>query len=799
MPNILSLSTKLWDLTVWTRDNEKPRKVLTAVLKERGEKFPDATLFFSSLQSGSFSTEKNKDTFEDAKSIALASPLCYENRDYEFEIIFKEGATSCEEKPICHFSQFVERSFRSPNESTTRGTLNFGNSVGRFTLTFQYIVEDRIQKESLYFVVFPTKMDMEHDLANIQEEIDLVYPLWRFSFLQKTDHALNRTKKPHEEFELLWIAQFTSLAKQLTKAVKLVTNAPHSRLIKVDKRVKADRLKGKLSGKLEERIQEDFKGQAFNKKYAVEKSILSFDTPENRFVKMVLDYSIHRLSRFKTIVKQKYTFGRKNSEEILSKTFYSTMNTLTKPFEQLKRAPLFKEIGEFEGLMKESLVLHQRAGYSKVYRIWQELKLYLDFMGDDTSISLRSVEELYEIWCFIEVRKILITTLGFEDCSPLKKLTTKGVEKEFGSSVGKFSFKRGDGVTALLSHEPEFKYSEKKSRKREKIYSWTTTQRPDILLEVTLRDGGKFMWIFDAKYRIETSENIHRWPLKGTSFDIIPADAINQMHRYRDALLFLSEAEEDKSLEKSRPIVGAFALYPGYFTQKDDVNPYQESIDEIGIGGFPLLPGQENWWLTQFLEKQIGKCNLGTTYPTTNSDTLYLNESLRTTTYGLNTRRHSNLVMLASVPVYKDSEYVDRFSDGTAKWYHIPVKPKDGLAIGKDLMREIEYCAVTVMNGDSISCNYLYPIVKAVIKPRGEINEFAGGTSERTDEYWLLELGEPQELKSSIKRETNACHFDLRLVTKKDFLAASSWEDIETKYPDFFQTNPRNLVSIVEV
>lgn len=87
----------------------------------------------------------------------------------------------------------------------------------------------------------------------------------------------------------------------------------------------------------------------------------------------------------------------------------------------------------------------------------------------------------------------------------------------------------------------------------------------------------------------------------------MPDDAINQMHRYRDALLY---QQQDDPIP-SRPTFGAFALYPGFMSQQPGTkNPYQEEIDRIGIGAFALLPAEDHsgsCWLQTFLEQKLGK------------------------------------------------------------------------------------------------------------------------------------------------------------------------------------------------
>ncbi len=95
---------------------------------------------------------------------------------------------------------------------------------------------------------------------------------------------------------------------------------------------------------------------------------------------------------------------------------------------------------------------------------------------------------------------------------------------------------RADGIKIRLAHEPVF--SNTKDPAFGKIYSWTTVQKPDIFLEATFLKGEKVQWIFDAKYRIADD---------GNGADRAPDDAINQMHRYRDALIHIHKTDDPKS------------------------------------------------------------------------------------------------------------------------------------------------------------------------------------------------------------------------------------------------------------
>lgn len=781
MPDILKFRGKKWQLTVWTRDNDSPRELLRSVLSDRRTEVPTEEVCFSFLLDGdesAFFEEHKLSAASGTSAFKIPSPLCYENRDYEFEFRFADSFFTDKEKPVIHRLTEIENSFRATDQRTARGTVNFKNNIGWFKLGIRYCDKKKEYRDFVAFKVFPTKIDMESDLDIILDTIDSCYPLWRFSLAQKTDVVLSRTNKPHDAFELLWLAQFKSLAEELIDAVKLICRSPHSRLLPDIKKIKAERIAGKISGKLEERIKENLLSRQYHKRYRIEKRKLSYDTPENRFVKMVLLYSVKRLKLFSARIRE---VDQVPENVRLSESFFNEIRELFSPFETLSSDPLFREIGNYDGHMRESLVLHQRAGYAKVYRIWQELKLYLDYFGSDAAISVRSVEQLYEVWCLLEIRELLLK-LGFQEGrESLRPLKTVGIEKGFDKKHDEiFVLFRSDGVKALLVHEPS--YSCKKGKKFDRIYSWTTTQRPDIFLEITMPAGDKLRWVFDAKYRIDSNDG-KEWPQKGV--DTVPDDAINQMHRYRDSLIYISEAPEDGETDKIRPVIGAFALYPGWFNQELSANPYKESIETVGIGAFPLLPGQKNKWLFGFLKDQIGELRGQPGYKPV-ADEIYLNGALRVSNYGMRQYHYDDLILTADIFKTTPREYVRGFKEGTAGWYHVPVNTINNYKISRHVMREIKYCAFTVLENHNRVCRYIYPVEKVVCKVRSEIDDYAGGKSKRDAGamYWLIKLGKsisiPQEMKSA-KRARNDNTW-LKLLSFKDFMATESWAELSSKY-----------------
>ena len=78
-------------------------------------------------------------------------------------------------------------------------------------------------------------------------------------------------------------------------------------------------------------------------------------------------------------------------------------------------------------------------------------------------------------------------------------------------------------MVTRLAHEPIFRSN------GNPIRSYLVTQRPDCCWRISFRRR-KCIWLFDAKYRLKTIS-------QSSDIDHVPDDAINQLHRYRDALL----------------------------------------------------------------------------------------------------------------------------------------------------------------------------------------------------------------------------------------------------------------------
>ncbi|HHC7336702.1 TPA: DUF2357 domain-containing protein [Vibrio cholerae] len=773
--------------------------------------------------------------------LTLNSPLFFENTQYQFEWVFFSEVTNAR---LTHRSQSVNEAFRfAPEVKTARGvvparltgTINTGNDVGwlRLPLTFEH--NGKTQTQHIAFEVLPTKMALHQDLPAMYQAIDKVYPLWRFSLVEKTEQD-SATSQKRGHFPLMWLANFAALREGFEQGLKVICAAPHSRLQPTVANIKAAKLKGRLPHKLAEQVKQDFANGQYDKRYAVEKKQLSVDTPENRFIKMVVSKSKRQLAEFEQKLRKS---NQAPERQRLSNSFLNELHSWQQPLQKVLGQSFLKEVGAYTGLNRESLVLQQKTGYSAVYRIWQELKFYLDVFGNQSSISMKSVAEIYEVWCFLCLKQILEQDLGFE---LVENSATKLEQNDFfeyklkDGFAGAFRFKRSDGVTARLAHEPKF------TKKGKSIRSYLVNQEPDIVLEVTLpksvdltkpdsSEEKQFIWLFDAKYRIKTEKNRFDDSNEDIeSTDYVPDDAINQMHRYRDALIRLSEPHGHESssgnagqpAKKSRPVFGAFALYPGFFDQATTPNPYAAAIEEVGIGAFALLPSQNepsqnrssqnelsqtdptqtqssysgHQWLLAFLQAQIGTLPATRTgqgneviYPVAGmAERLYVQEAARIPYYGMRQVLYPDLTMTVALGGQRgrDNGYFEQFEQGTAQWYHLP-QSTFLQKFKQHIAEEIRYLALASTSDTQSSTKQidkLWPVKRVTVLPRYAITEEqAGKKSGSADLYYLFELGKPLSLQTPV---TNVPHRpmknSMKLTTLTRLESVTKFTEVEKVY-----------------
>jgi hypothetical protein len=496
-------------------------------------------------------------------------PIFFENKDYFVGVTFKNALSVKKASFHSKLKEIQDKFFYRPEIGFLAGTINYGNDLGQSDLILRYELGSQIEEFVLHFEVFPTKLDYRNDFNRIVADIESEYPYLVLDFLRKTYSAFRTGTSPNTD--LIWWQVFGGLYKEFIHAARFILNKPHNRIVKSSRLVTADNLV-RWTARLEEQFHE-FK-HVPKHRYLAGYKTLSTNTPENRFFKHAVFQTLRRYARVRAFITK--TFATQ-----ISDGFRAEMADISNQMEVISNHPFFKSISEFSGIKQESLVLNKASGYSTIYRCWVMLNSGLSFLEGVQKIELKNIADLYQIWCFLEVKGILQKLLAKEKPDDIELAEIQIDDFVFRIEKGaksRISFKQPNGDLIDLFHD----FSYYKNQNQE-VRSFTVTQRPDIVLRITrndLKDNYVFTYLYDAKYRLQSDEN----PLAP---DSPPDDAINQMHRYRDAIYYLNR-------EKNKPekeVIGAYILFPGSGSA-DRIRDadYYRSIEHVNIGAFPLRP-----------------------------------------------------------------------------------------------------------------------------------------------------------------------------------------------------------------
>ena len=475
---------------------------------------------------------------------------------------------------------------------TLAGFLNYGNEIGRSELQLIYNIGKEQRLFKLSYEVLSTKLNYHEHWKKIVEDIEAEYRMLALDYMKRTFHGFSPDTKGDTP-ELIWWSIFAGEQEKFVKACRSIIERPRRRLRGYEVYLRADKLK-RVPTNIENELAEHRREQAHL--YRVEEHIQSNDTQENRFLK----YALGQIAtKYQTLKKRIEAI--KNTSESLKQEMNEVQKTLT----HLQRNPFFRTVGRFKGLTQESLVLQRATGYSQIYRTWQLLRRAYSLNDGMYRLQSKDIATLYEIWCFIEVSHIVKEQLGFDvDVDHRNRMEMNGVFTwELGKGEHSRILFRKDGVElAELVYNPKHTEKENDSISMENLIVPTVPQKPDIVLQLTKDDiekGMKMTYLFDAKYRINDRTE--------TGVDTPPDDAINQMHRYRDAIYYKDNKDGGSSLKKE--VIGGYILFPGNGDPIEVAKAkFQQSLDEVNIGAFPLRPNdmENRMLLEHFIQELIG-------------------------------------------------------------------------------------------------------------------------------------------------------------------------------------------------
>ena len=492
----------------------------------------------------------------------------FDNADYPIWIEFKDYVKDAQFGSILQ-NDNDRFSFR---RHILAGFINYKNEIGRSEIQIIYKVDKETKTFRFSFEVLSTKLDYHEHWCAIVEDIEREYRMLSLDYMRRTFHGFSPDQNG-EHPDIVWWSVFEGEQQKFIKACKSIIDRPRHRLHGEEVYLRADKLK-QTPHNIENRLAEHRKEPAYL--YRVEEHILSNDTQENRFLKFAL-YQISK--RYKDLRQ------RIEAVKTASDTMKAAMHATSESLKRLQHHPFFRTIGRFKGINQESMVLQKATGYSQVYRTWNLLRRAYSLNDGLYRLQTKDIATLYEIWCFIEVSHIVKEQLHLEneEVEHRNRMEMNGIFSwELGKGEHSRILFRKDGVElAELVYNPKNADKENNNVGMKGLVVPTVPQKPDIVLQLTkndLQQGMKMTYLFDAKYRIDGKD-------KGV--DVPPEDAINQMHRYRDAIYY--KDYDANALKKE--VIGGYIIFPGdgepnYVA----VSKFYKTIKEVNIGAFPLRP-----------------------------------------------------------------------------------------------------------------------------------------------------------------------------------------------------------------
>lgn len=465
---------------------------------------------------------------------------------------------------------------------TVHGVVNFGSQIGRTEFT---VLVDRAPELRVTLEVFPSKLDYRSDYEAILADIQQILTALALEYLRST-YQLGERVRDHAPTELEWVVLLRGVVDTLERALYHVAQSPVRLLSRQRTRVRADRVR-RVDAAVRASIQRGAgrerpevlpSGTPVPAWLPEERPDPTLDTPEHRWLAAQLTQIRRRLALLRRATAENGRSERHRKALADLEGLEARLATLS------RLEPLAAARGEPPAGFA-SLPLLSAPGYREAYRACTVLSLGLRIEAGPLRLGVKDIAVLYEYWCYLEtVRLLQVITGGQVELGALFAIRRSGL-----------------AVRLAKGKESEVRFSAPAERRISLQYNplfnapdALLPQQPDLLLRIVDPGWPPLDLVLDAKYRVDTSPSYRaRYGAPGP-----PEDALNTLHRYRDAIL--AERREPRTTP-SRTVVQAAALFPHREGDGEDFTSSRlfRSLEEVGVGALPLLPGHslylERW------------------------------------------------------------------------------------------------------------------------------------------------------------------------------------------------------------
>ena len=496
------------------------------------------------------------------------SPLFFEQTDYEMIVRSADGKSVS----LWHENYSV-RDKVSPvtdSDDLISGIVNFGNSAGFSDFEISY---DGKKSLVVRIEVFPSKISYKEDYQDMLQDISNEISGAVLDFMRNTyqEFSIGSTQNtvPALFFEII-----KRIFDKFQNAANTIISSPHHKLyvehpiVPAHKVKKIDNQTIKWLQKHPQNVIPMVAGYSAVKAPTVKKQI-TYNTIENQFTKFILKSTAKKLKDF----RDRYTRSTRKPESAVLDNVDSMMSVLNK----FVNGSFLREVDDYKATQSMSLVFEMAPGYRELYKYYLMMQRGLSVHGDVFRMSLKDTAQLYEYWCFIKLVTLMKRNYRLAS-SDVIKVDNTGVTislvKGKKSEVKFINPRTGEMIT--LAYNPGEQNTQ------------TVNQKPDNVL--TLEKKGTdvpYMYVFDAKYRIENNPTDSFYPDNKPGPKV---DDINTMHRYRDSIVY--ENTESSRFMFEKKMFGAYVLFPYDDPGGEYKNHrFYKSIETVNIGGLPFLPG----------------------------------------------------------------------------------------------------------------------------------------------------------------------------------------------------------------
>lgn len=533
-----------------------------------------------------------------AKESIKGLPIIFEQLTYFFDVEFDNNLQDLDESSIYvkhYLSEFAESFYRRGR--SIRGQFSFTNEPGQFRLEVIYRT-GKVEKSFWFdFTVASTKMDVVNDYRSILKKIEDWDRNLVFYNKAKTLHEVQKLAEATDPKETKkWVVFFDKALDVYEKALRRILYSPNNQMVSTTFFHRADQVKHWTIVMTRDFAKHKNDLPKLEKhKFVDTVKEITFDTRENRFVKFTLIKLISLLATAKNEFENDTDYSRE---------FVHSLENRIDKFKRYLRTPRLSNVGVSTRTVN-SLVMQMRPGYSDIRAVWNLMNSLftsdISLSGKRLSFGFAKLSILYEFWCFLAIKEILDDIMeqhGIES----SKVNESEAKQAIAAAIADENIPSKAPIAYVYSRENGSKFAELLFQQSygpnpsADTFADPFLQRPDIVVRFWNNDR-VYTYLFDAKYRIENSSLTD-------NKEAAPRDSLDQMHRYRDAILW--RKKDNKSVK--REIIGAYILYPADIN-KDELIPiysYDLLIAEQNIGAFPLLP-QKDKILRDFLSTLIKK------------------------------------------------------------------------------------------------------------------------------------------------------------------------------------------------